>query len=352
MVELHGAPAAALNQMRQPTWELAQWQRLLSVYADEGPAGSQEVPPMAGVYRISKDLVQFEPRFPLISGVRYRAVFDPAQLPAAATGQRPTNGLLTARFQLPEPPSNSTTRVTHIYPTARVLPENLLKFYIHFSAPMSRGHIYDYIHLRDDKGKDVELPFLELEEELWNPEMTRLTLFIDPGRIKRGVRPLEEVGPSLQQGKRYTLVVDSNWKDASGHALKHNFHKPFTVSPPDRTPPDPKLWGIEPPKAGTRDPVTITFTKPMDQALAQRVIHIINDASAMLAGQVTLSHQERQWAFVPETPWRSGTHFVLIESTLEDLAGNNIGKPFEVDLFGDSQERLTSPTIKLSFQAR
>ncbi len=50
---------------------------------------------------------------------------------------------------------------------------------------MSRGDSYRHIQLRDAKGKAVELPFLELGEELWNPDMTRLTLFIDPGRVKR-----------------------------------------------------------------------------------------------------------------------------------------------------------------------
>jgi len=34
---------------------------------------------------------------------------------------------------------------------------------------MQRGHIYDYIHLRNEAGQNVELPFLEIDEELWNP---------------------------------------------------------------------------------------------------------------------------------------------------------------------------------------
>jgi hypothetical protein len=61
-----------------------------------------------------------------------------------------------------------TTVVSQVYPTAEVLPENLLKFYVHFSAPMSSGHIYDHIRLiGDSTGKEVELPFLEIDEELW-----------------------------------------------------------------------------------------------------------------------------------------------------------------------------------------
>src|SRR5207247_1852853 len=108
-----------------------------------------------------------EPQFPLQQGVRYRAVFRPAKLPgerSSAVGGEP----ITSVYDVPQRPANSTTVVTHIYPTAEVLPENLLKFYLHFSAPMSRGHIYDHIQLRDESGKPVELPFLEIDEELWN----------------------------------------------------------------------------------------------------------------------------------------------------------------------------------------
>jgi hypothetical protein len=37
---------------------------------------------------------------------------------------------------------------------------------------------------------------------------------------------------------------------------------------------------------------------------------------------------------------------------VEDLAGNNIGKPFEVDLFEGVERRLSMTTVKLSFEIR
>src|SRR5207249_663090 len=208
------------------------------------------------------------------------------------------------------------TTVSHVYPTTGVLPENLLKFYLHFSAPMSRGHIYDYIHLRDDTGKEVELPFLEIDEELWDPAMTRLTLFIDPGRIKRGVRPLEEVGPALQEGKRYTLVIDRGWKDGAGNLLKEGFQKYFKAGSPDREPPNPAQWKIRAPKAASRQPVTIIFPKPMDHALAQRVIHVTNQSGELLLGQAHLQDEERHWTFVPDAPWQGGAHRLVVETTI------------------------------------
>jgi hypothetical protein len=42
----------------------------------------------------------------------------------------------------------------------------------------------------------------------------------------------------------------------------------------------------------------------------------------------------------------------VIQTTIEDLAGNNIGKPFDVDIFENVQPRLAGSTVKLSFEVR
>jgi hypothetical protein len=242
--------------------------------------------------------------------------------------------------------------VARIYPTAAVLPENLLKFYIHFSAPMSRGHIYDHIHLRDGAGKDVQLPFLEIDEELWDPSMTRLTLFIDPGRIKRGVQPLEEIGPALEQGKRYTLEIDRAWTDATGLPLKENFRKEFEVGSINREPMAIATWKIQPPKADTRQALALSFPRPIDHALAQRMIQVMDSSGKFVEGSIALEDEERRWLFTPKNPWPRGGQAVLVQKTIEDLCGNNIGKAFEVDLFESVQRRFTNETVRLPFEVR
>jgi hypothetical protein len=50
--------------------------------------------------------------------------------------------------------------------------------------------------------------------------------------------------------------------------------------------------------------------------------------------------------------WRAGTFHLIVEATIEDLAGNNIGKPFEVDVFDDVQRRLTNATVTVPFEIR
>jgi hypothetical protein len=349
-VEVSGLGSAALKQLRRANLRLDQWQRLLAVHAEQGnlvtDIGS---PAMLGTYEVTPDSVRFEPRFPLEAGLVYRATLQPQRVPGATNASAKP---LSAAFQVPARKPGAATVIARIYPSGSVVPENLLKFYVHFSGPMSRGHIYDHIHLLDETGKAVELPFLEIDEELWNPEMTRLTLFIDPGRIKRGVKPLEDIGPALESGKRYTLLLDKAWEDGAGNSLKESFQKTFQVGPPDREPPDPTRWKILPPATRTRDALAVTFPKPMDHALAQRMIHVKEASGRPVRGQAALDDGERRWTFSPVAAWRKGIYQLAVETTIEDLAGNNIGKPFEVDVFDGVQRRLTNSTVTVPFEIR
>lgn len=347
VAEVTGLSSAAINHLKRVKWETSAWQKLFSVYTEQGDLFAEiAAPPMLGSYEFKSKTLRFIPRYPLEKGVRYRALFKPEHLPASDKLTK----TVTAVFELPQSRSLPTTTVIQIYPSAEVLPENLLKFYIQFSASMSGGNIYQYIHLEGPDGKPVELPFLEINEELWDPPMRRLTLFIDPGRIKRGVLPLEEIGPALEEGKRYKLVIDKNWRDAAGIPLKDDYQKRFQAGPPDREAPDPATWKLRPPGSGTRHPLLITFPEPMDQALALRLISVTDEKGKRIAGQPVLSGREREWSFAPEKPWRRGTYLLAVQTTIEDLAGNNIGKTFEVDIFDRVDRRMTRSTVKLPFQ--
>jgi hypothetical protein len=346
-VEVAGLNPAVLEKLRAPEWTVVDWQRVLSIQADQtGMVG--DLPPMSGTYEIQSNRVRFHPTFPLEATVRYRAVLRIDKLP----GTLPDGRVVVSHFELARIKPGKPTVVEQIYPSAAVVPENLLKFYIHFSAPMRRGVIYQHLHLRYESGKTVELPFLEIDEELWDPAMTRLTLFIDPGRIKRGVRPLEEIGPALEAGKRYTLVIDRKLQDATGNPIKETFRRTFLVGPPDRAPIDPGRWKLQVPPAESRRPLRLLFSKSMDHALAQRLIRVTDSSGVILDGAIRLEDEERTWLFTPDRPWRRGSYHLVAQTTLEDLAGNNIGKSFEVDLFDNVERHLTNSVVTQLFEIR
>ena len=92
----------------------------------------------------------------------------------------------------------------------------------------------------------------------------------------------------------------------------------------------------------------------MDQALALRLIEIVNTADGGIAqrGEATLENEERRWRFVPERPWARGVHRVTVATTIEDLAGNNIGKTFDVDLAAGAKRRVGDAHVSVPFEVR
>ena len=312
----------------------AGWQSVFPVYAGQG-----DVPPMLGTYQAFPDKLVFTPRFPvnLSNGISYRASFKGAPLEAHIQG----TSILAA----------PSTRVAEVYPTTDVLPSNELKLYVYFSAPLQRGGVWDHIRLLDDTGKKVELAFLEIDQELWDPDNRRLTILFDPGRIKRGVKPQMDTGSAIVEGRHYTLVIDKELRDARGAELTAPFRKEFVGGPALRTGVNLKDWKIMPPPAGSRDPLQIDFPRPLDYALLEHVIHV-HTANGEIPGTVSIDAHETRWRFTPSAPWRSGSHTLVIDMALEDLAGNRIARPFDVDLLNHPADRISASTTSLSFEIR
>lgn len=125
-VEVSGLSNASATELRKADRTPEQWQRLLSVHADQGDLFADVgLPAMLGAYRIEDGTLRFEPQFPLEPGVHYRTVFYPHALPDEGKRRGPP---VTSVFQLPRARSAPSTVVSHVYPSGTVLPENLLKF--------------------------------------------------------------------------------------------------------------------------------------------------------------------------------------------------------------------------------
>jgi hypothetical protein len=301
-------------------------------------------PALLGDYRsASQGCLEFIPRFPLSRSVTYQLHIEPGL--AAHLSQNSSTGEKFL-FRLPPPPPTAPARVEAVYPSASELPENLLKFYIHFSAPMSRGEAYQRVRLF--QGDElIDQPFLELGEELWNPEQTRFTLFIHPGRIKQGLLPREQSGPAMAAGKSYRLRIDSQWRDANGHAMIQNYEKQFVVLPPDDQQVDPQQWQIETPPSESLAPVKLNFNEALDHAMLSRVLVVKDAQGEPIPGTIEIVDAERQWLFRPRLPWPTGTYMIQVATNLEDLCGNSIARPFEVKM----QDRAASqPTALIAIE--
>ena len=298
-------------------------------------------PSMLGSTSIENGNLVFTPRFSLQPGTKFRVMVqsDPYLKPDAFVVETPKR-------------NEKTPSVAAVYPSSSTLPENTLRFYVQFSTPMQKGNIYRHLSIREVGGKVVELPFLEIEQEFWSRDSKRLTLLLDPGRIKRGLKPREEMGPILVEGKTYELVVDGDWPSSHGQMLGQDFVKRFRVIAADNSQPDPFKWKVTSPAADTTDRLTVRFANPIDHSMLYRSIRVLDSAGKEIAGEIEISNHEKTWAFKPNLRWPSGVLKLKVNPTLEDNAGNSIGRPFDVDLLEKTKSSKSSEAIELEFQVK
>ena len=142
------------------------------------------------------------------------------------------------------------------------------------------------------------------------------------------VRPVQFDEPSPREGR------DSSFAD------------------PVETAVDPETWKLSLAKAGSVDPLVIRFPAPLDRALLERAISISGLNGPAIAGRVSISDDERCWEFRPLAAWSAGRFQLVVDTALEDLAGNRIGKPFEVDQFTEIDKTAESEPTRLPFEVR
>jgi hypothetical protein len=290
-------------------------------------AGS--LPPMAG--RLERDgaYVCFVPRFAFLDGMSYTVTVE---------------GTSAAVLVRPRPERPATTEVTDIRPTAAEVPVNFLRFYVWFSAPMSEGYAAGQVRLVRDDGSIIAGGLLPTEHELWDASRRRLTVLLDPARIKRGLPAHQQVGYPLRSGEPFRLVVGDGFRDAQGLPLKALAERRYEVGGEERRHVDPVSWELAVPSAGTREPLQVTFGRPLDHGLLARCLHVRGPSSEFVHGTAQIGPGEQSWQLVPSRAWASTVHQLVVEPVLEDLAGNSVSRVFDRDLArSEDQPRPAQP---------
>ena len=216
-----------------------------------------------------------------------------------------------------------------IYPTAQVLPANLLRIYVYYPRAMAASAGLSDIRLLDADGTPMDGVFLPTREDLWSQDRRRLTVLMDPGRVKTGLDASEAMGRALRSGHSYTLEVSGGSLDAAGCVLGQKTAVAFEVGPPDLDPPDPSEWVLKTPKIGSRDPLSVNLGSPHDHLSLAFRLRVLDAEGSIVPGQIGLSPGEDGWQFIPREAWKAESYSLTIEDSLEDLAGNRPGVLFD-----------------------
>jgi len=294
--------------------------------------------PVSGRYLIKGSTISFDPAFDLNESQSYTVL---------------TRGLNTVdnshpkltEFNIKPTGTLELPRVVAVYPSADVIPENTLRFYIHFSTPMQPHVSGQFITLVNAFGVPDPEALMTFKQELWSKDRKRLTLLMDPGRIKRGVITNLRLGPALRENKRYSIVVTDGWPSANGSGQTVRYEKKIRVSEALRVLPSTELWSIVPPKIQSLDPLVIEFDRPFDHALLQSAIRVVDDKGQGIPGTVSIENRERTWRFDPHGLWTTGYAQVTVDARLEDVAGNNFR-----DLLDHSVESKPRRVDKLTIE--
>jgi Bacterial Ig-like domain len=290
--------------------------------------------PIAGDYKRVGDRVLFEPVIPFTPGIHYEVLI---------------NHQAVKEILISEPELAQSPTVQAIFPTQDTLPENLLKIYVRFSQPMRESESLRNIFLVKNNGDTLPGTFLDLQPELWDREGMMLTLWLDPGRIKRDLQPNKALGSPLKKGEEYVLVIKKGWKDKWGASLQSDYHKKFVAIIRDSLSPDPGRWEIIPPRKETNLPVWINFKEPLDYSLLTETFRLVDPQGNKVPGVVKIMDEEKRINFIPEDAWRQGRYTFQIETRLEDIAGNNLNRPFDRDLWDKKIKPTNRVLAELAF---
>jgi len=70
----------------------------------------------------------------------------------------------------------------------------------------------------------------------------------------------------------------------------------------------------------------------------------------VVEGSIEIDRGDTRWQFVPRQDWQAGGYRLIIVTTLEDLAGNSIERPFEVDVQRKIEREVRTKTVSRAFE--
>jgi hypothetical protein len=274
-----------------------------------------------GDYKMRDDIV-FEPLLPFSRGLAYAIFVKDKKL---------------GEFSVPSADRKDAPRIITSYPQLDTVPENLLKVYIQFSHPMMESRSANFIRLVKNGTDTLHDAFLDLQPELWNEDRTVITLWLDPGRIKRDLQPNLKLGAPLQQSEKYQLIISKQWKDADGLELQKDHVWSFVTGLRDSISPDISKWKMHLPKAVSKETLSIDLNESLDHFLLMESLKVTDKNGATIKGSFSIPVKDKTVSFTPAEPWAAGNYILVIASRLEDLSGNNLNRPFERDLLKTKQ---------------
>ena len=80
-----------------------------------------------------------------------------------------------------------------------------------------------------------------------------------------------------------------------------------------------------------------------------RSLTVLGSDGQEIAGSAERADSEIAWKFRPERPWAAGNYVLRVNASLEDVCGNAVGRPFEIDLLRPAPKAVKAGDVDLPF---
>ena len=82
------------------------------------------------------------------------------------------------------------------------------------------------------------------------------------------------------------------------------------------------------------------------------MLWVTDAAGKRVVGTLAVGGGERVVTFSPAKPWVRGNYKLVIDASLEDVCGNRVGEPFEVDVFRPIPLRPATKLVDRAFAVK
>ena len=210
------------------------------------------------------------------------------------------------------------------------LPRNQLRLYVDFSAPMSEGVVARHVYVRREP---TPASRSTARSSRWSPSS---------GTANAGGSPCCSIRRASSGASRRTRRSGTRCPRASTVEVVGRRRLPRRRRPSPRSRRATRRYAGRPGRPAPRSTPTsgssrsrrpgraIRWSSPSTGRSTTRCSGTASpsatDGGRAVAGDATVGAGETAWSFTPDAGWAAGTYELVVDSILEDLAGNSVAR--------------------------
>ena len=230
------------------------------------------------------------------------------------------------------------------------MPENQLRMYIEFSAPMGRRGGIEHVALLDERGDGGRgsVPPARLRVLERRPDSVYRVL--RSRRVKQGILPNKQMGRALK-GRQDPIRCSSarEWQDANGCRSRNRPDARSASGPPDTTRSITAQVANRAAQGRRQMPLVVTFPEPRRSRPAVSRARRPAQRADSLDGNFPVEANETRWSFTPHQPGTQATTICSRCRSWRTAPATRSGGAFEVDNFETVDKGPNPRTVTLPF---